>query len=350
MKKLDTEIFNNEEKIKEIKELLKNCEPDQANYVVFKFFDLFSKNKRDIIDYFGDDVDKIYKTYILASIVSMFKKEAQEKRKIIEEQTDSLENYKEILKKYKILAQELNLTNSLEIANLYTYLLWNGYFSKDKKLKYQTHDRLLIPGMFSHDIMDGVGVCLNFSDMLTDLMNEFDYGAATVINRVNKGGTRSYKVDIKRKIQKEKFSSKLTSPLVIPLTKIVGNHAYNLISEKGKLYIYDSTNLTLSTLNSKWESSIVAGKGTSDIKPFFSYSVNESSKAIETLDLLHETSGFESPYSKKDFIITWEECLDFFNNNKYLFDDFHDEIVNNITAISENNRNAKAIIKEYKKK
>ena len=41
-------------------------------------------------------------------------------------------NYSKILNGYKDLVKELNLTSSLDIANLFSILLWNGYFSENK--------------------------------------------------------------------------------------------------------------------------------------------------------------------------------------------------------------------------
>lgn len=331
--------------LEKIKEMLKELTPEQIEFFFFKIFELYSDSYEEIINYFEEDVDNIRKIHLKNLLITQFKNKDLTQKRILDLNTNSLENYKEILKKFKILADELNLSNSLEIANLYTYLLWNGYFSKDKKLKYQIHDRLLLPGMYSHDIMDGIGVCLNFSDMLTDIINEFDYSAATLINHANKNIESFYKVDIERAKEKEKFYFKLLSPLIGILTKKIGNHAYNLINENGKLYIYDSTNLSMSKLDSKWNSIIIAGKGTHDIKPFFSYYVNDSKKAVSTLDLLHTTSDIESPYNKKDFIITWEQCLELFFNSTYLLDDFYFEIVNNINEISNGNKKLKMTIK-----
>ena len=341
MNKLNNEII---EKCNKIKEYIKTTDKELVEYILFKFFLDYPEKNKNIIDILKKDVENIYKIYFLSLLIDRLKDMTNEKIKLIEENTTSKENYKQILIKSKKLALELNLKNSLEISNLYTYLLWNGYFSKDKELKYQTHSRLLLPGMYSRDIMNGVGVCLNFSDMLSDFINEFDdYSSASIINKMNKRCERNYKVDIERKRGTEKFYSKLLTPLVIPITKKMGNHAYNLISEKGKLYIYDSTNLCISKLNSKYESSMLAGIGTSDIKPYLSYWINNSDKSIKTLDLIHTTQEFKSLYTSKDFIITWEECLELFRDNKYLLDDFYDEINSNIINICNDNVKAKKL-------
>lgn len=339
------------EKYNNIKEKNKNTDSEMIKFNFFKFFMENPNEKTNIIDLFKDDIKDIYKIYLLSSIINTLSNRTNKKINILEENTNPKENYKEILKKSKELALELNLSNSLEIANLYTYLLWNGYFSKNKELKYQTHSRLLLPGMYSRDIMNGIGVCLNFSDMLTDFINQFDcYSSATLLNNINKNFERHYKVDIERKIVPNKFSRKIITPFIIPITKKTGNHAYNLICEKGNLYIYDSTNLSASKLNNKFESSVLAGKGVCNIKPYLSYWLNNSNKSTQTLDLLHLTQHFTSPYTSKDFVITWEECLELFRKNKYLLDDFYDEIYNNIINIYNDNVKAKELIKKSKVK
>lgn len=341
------ENLNNE--INNIKENLKTMDSELIKYTFFKFFMENPDEKTNIMDFFKDDVKNIYSIYFLSLTITSLNNKTNKKIKLIEQNTNTVENYKEILKNTKELALELKLSNSLEICNLYTYLLWNGYFSKDKELKYQTYDRLLLPGMYSRDIMNGIGVCLNFSDMLADFINEFDcYSSASLMNKMNKGFERHYKVDIERKIVPEKFYRKLKSYLIKPITKKTGNHAYNLICEKGKIYIYDSTNLCISKLNNKFESSLLAGNGTSDIKPYLSYWINNSDKSIKTLDLIHTTQEFVSPYTHKNFIKAWEECLELFKQNISLLADFHDEINSNIINICNDNVIAKELIKKSK--
>lgn len=328
-----------------------NIDPKLVEYNLFKFL----MENPDAITDLNINIDTVKNhndnTYFLALIISSFIKETNEKIKLIVENTNTKKNYKDILKKCKDLALELNLSNSLKVSNLYTYLLWNGYFSKNKELIYQTHSRLLLPGMYSRDIMDGKGVCLNFSDMLTDFINEFDqYSSATLINNINKRNKNYYKVNIERKKGKEKIYSKLLLPIIIQKAKKSGTHAYNLINENGKLYIYDSTNLSISKLDNKFKSSLLPGEGTSDIKPYFSYCFNNNDKSDKILDLLHTTETFETPYNSEDFITSWEECLELFKDNINLLDDFYSEINSSIVNICDDNIISKKLIKNYKVK
>ena len=77
--------------------------------------------------------------------------------------------YMHIIMKIVKLFKELYIINPLEIKIVYEYLLYNGYFSIDKKFKFSTDNRKLniyIPGA---DIIRGNGVCINISDMLKEI-------------------------------------------------------------------------------------------------------------------------------------------------------------------------------------
>lgn len=198
------------------------------------------------------------------------------------------QSYKDILRKTKQLASELKLNNSLELSNLFTYLLWNGYFSKDNLLKFQTDKRLLITNYYGFDIMNGIGVCLNFSDMLSDFLNQFDYNVATIFNIVSKKVKTDYMPTVKRESSKSNFRQRIISAMASPLSNVVGNHAFNFICENDGFYIYDSTNLMMFNLEDKFNCSNVCGTGSAKIKPYFSHYLNDSDKSLLALVDLNE--------------------------------------------------------------
>ena len=84
---------------------------------------------------------------------------------------DSLIHYNNILENYKNLAQELKISSSLDLSNLLTYMLWNGYFSVNKEHFYKLKGRLLLPGMFSFDAIKGKGVCLAYAELLKNYLS-----------------------------------------------------------------------------------------------------------------------------------------------------------------------------------
>ena len=97
------------------------------------------------------------------------------------------------------LALELGVSNSLQLSNLYTYLLWNGYLSKNKTNIY-SEERKLLEGLFFVDVMDGIGVCLNYADMLKDFLKACDHEAAVLWNLCDARLTTDYIVPIEKKV------------------------------------------------------------------------------------------------------------------------------------------------------
>ena len=65
-----------------------------------------------------------------------------------------VQDYGIILDKFAQLCSLFDLSNSLETANLFTYLLWNGYFSQNKNFKYKGNGRLNAVNAYAFDIMN----------------------------------------------------------------------------------------------------------------------------------------------------------------------------------------------------
>lgn len=263
-----------------------------------------------------------------------YSNEIIEKKDKINSLTHTLETYKEILLKTKLLANELNLNNSLELSILYTYLLWNGYFSKDKKLMHKNKGRIVIPGMYAQDIMSGIGTCLNFSDMLTDFLNQFDLKCATLISVWNQNIIYNYQKNIRRNIYT--YSNNTGQTKLSLRKKITGTHAFNLIKENKKYYVYDSANLCAFMIKNKKTGIMISGDDRISLKPYTSYAYNFSDKALNLLSDFEKTKTFESPYNSEEFIKTWEYCLNLLNNNTFL-DDYYEEVKDNILKIYNTN-------------
>lgn len=310
--------------------LLSMLSEEERKYEIFKLYMNDPELAEMVLSFARGKIKGIEKQRLFSSAICDSRKNMIEEN--LEVKKEILSYYKKVLETAKKLALELKLDNTLELCNLYTYLLWNGYFSKDKKLTYKVEDRINIYSSYSSDIMNGFGVCLNFSDMLTDFINEFDYSASTLVNYMDK----SCKIDkssIKRNKVDSKEKSKIINALISAITKKTGNHAFNLINENGKLYIYDSTNIALSKIINKEKVNLLSGTGEILLKPYFSYVLNTSDKSVETLDLLHTTKEIISPYTRSKFSIEWQFCLELFDNNKNLLDNFYDDVRSNILKI-----------------
>lgn len=318
----------------EIKNNFDKMSKEQKEYFVFKYCLSFD-NLNDCLDEIAkldeENYNKYLKQIILATAIKSYNDKSIEIKNLFE---DSQLNYKQILNKFKILTEELNLNNSLEISLLYTYLMWNGYFSKDKKLYYQIEKRVLMQGMYSYDIMNGNGVCLNFSEMLKDCLNECGYSSAILLNKIEnkKELKRDYAPDIKRNNIKPGLIHKTKVALLKPITNKTGNHAFNLVEDNGKLYIYDVTNLLVLELKNKEYANIITGQGNFKLTPYLSYIFNIQN-GENLINHLNTTTEFTTPYDRYNYIITAENCMQLFNKNKSLFDDYHDDINDDILKI-----------------
>ncbi len=108
-------IINETDKYK-ISEFIKFLSHQGIKYFLLGLFALHLKNN---INYINEERYKYYYTFNV---------------------------YNSILNKFKKLTVELKLDNSLKIADLYTYLLWNGYFSITRENNFVPDNRANIKG------------------------------------------------------------------------------------------------------------------------------------------------------------------------------------------------------------
>ena len=243
----------------------------------------------------------------------------------------------ELLNKISKLSQELNIGNSLELSILFSYLLWNGYLSKDKTYKFQSSNRANLSGMLFTDILDGIGVCINNSEMLKDVLNKCGYNSCILVNHLDNFMTvrNIYKIQRNgisesRNILKEIFTIRKA------------NHAFNLIEDNDKLYVYDSTNFLLYNIDNFNYVNLVNGKSKNIIFPYKSYTYCISEKEVSLLDKLLIGAFTPQIYTKEDYTSIGTVNLDIIKNSSQLLEDFRSDIIGNIINISnEINKNVK---------
>ena len=265
----------------------------------------------------NNDVKKIKE---FSKIVKGMRRDAKNN---LERYSDLLFDYKIILEKTIMLAKELNLTNSLEYSILYTYLIHKGYFSKYKIINYKLEGRKNIFGLYQLDIMAGRAVCLNFSEMLKDLLNTAGFNSATIAS------SNTYKNPLLEKLL---------------IRDSHATHAANLILEHGKMYIYDSINEFIFKIESKNNAKIISGADYYKYKyiylykyklyPYQSYYINFNQKETGVLDILHRRNDFDSPYNKENYKETRENCIEIFKQNRQLISDYRDCTSENICTIA----------------
>lgn len=294
------------------------------------------------------EANDLGKLYLLSSLAKSNNKLLFASKEYLENKFKTQEDYNTILEKTFNLSKELNIDSSLRNSNLFSYLLWNGFFSKDKKLVFQSSDRGLIHGVFSYDIVNGIGVCLNFSSMLTDYLNLSGYSSATLINHIE-GKKPDYEINIERQMGKENFKTKSLSFLLKPVSKKIFNHAFNLIDDNNKLYIYDATNFLIFDIENKFLANALDADITSKLNPYLSYMLNSEEKSTKVLDKLNLIEGISS-CGIQNFEFLLNNDIAFFKDNDALLNDFYDDVRPNIAQIAKVISNSKKIKKDIHKK
>lgn len=243
-------------------------------------------------------------------------------------------HYKKILKRYAILAQSLGLENSLQVCMLFTYLLWNGYFSVTGKNVSSTKNLLSKNGLFAFDIMNGKGVCIHHSAMLRDFLNECGYKSASLSTNFNKNIEVDYIPKIRRRNEKGENNIPLMDCLVMPIQKVMGDHEFNLVYEEGRYYIYDATNILLIEIKNVNKAKLVNGTGAFSLKPNMSYSSNLPRQSRLLLDDFCKTKKFNETYNRAYFLDTFKKLIAYLQKNKNLLNYYYESVIDDIAIVA----------------
>ncbi len=250
----------------------------------------------------------------------------------------SLLHYSNVLENYKKLAQELKLDSSLDISHLFAYMLWNGYFSVNKEHSYKLQERLVLPGMYSFDVIKGKGVCLAYANLLSDYLTICEKESAIIGCKVplEKGAISSnYAPEIERNVKnnlRSRVANRFLTFVLKGAINIVGNHAITLIRDNDKLYAYDPTNLYALNIKDSSTASIVNGKGDFEIKPLTSACVFPHSDCNHIYEDLF-SDDIKPALTRKDFIVSFEKLMEIIKDNISLLDDAYDNIHSDLEYI-----------------
>lgn len=252
---------------------------------------------------------------------------------------ESLIHYNKILENYKKLAQDLRLNASLDLSHLFTYMLWNGYFSVTKEHFYKLQERLLLPGMYSFDVIKGRGVCLAYAELLHNYLSICGKYSSILTCKVpteKNAVSCDYRPKIERHT-KNSASSKISSTLMTfflgGLINKLGNHAITLIEENENLYCYDPTNLYALNIQSSLTASIINGKGEFQIKPLMTVITNPHSDPNHLYEKLL-LGNIKPALTRKEFIFSFENIIELINNNINLLNDAYDNIHSDLEYIN----------------
>lgn len=300
----------NDDKIKVFYKMLEKIPKDSQEHLMYKIF--YSINDLDKSIEFLKKLEMLPKN----SLKMLLAYYTADQKKVTLELEDN-ETYNSILKKGIKLSQELGLSNSLELCILYTYLLWNGYFSTTKVKPFEGK---VVSNPFSYNDEKNIGICLNYSDLLKDFINMSKYSSAIIVNKPSNIKI-NYSPEIMRNIKVNMLKA---------MKKNLSFHANlcasNLVIDKEGAYIYDPTNILLFELENVKKAKLINGEGMCKINSYYTHIYNLSKKSKSTLDYMYFSDNLKSPYSRKDFIFSFEMCMELFKDNIKLIYDYYKDI------------------------
>ena len=263
----------------------------------------------------------------------------KDKNKFNEEHIKEIKLYRDILELYKNIALELKLSTALEFSYYYTYLLWNGYFSVTKEHEYNEVNRSNDLNFLATSILNGSGVCLEYSALLNDFLkvcNKESLLMSCFVPRKKGEVIFEYKHNIVRNINKN--TKKTTKMLTIlanasGIIKKLGNHAVTVINENGQQFVFDATNLSVLNIEDKLMASIINGKGYFYLKKN-SLDLFNLTDCTDELFYMLKREIAHSSLEKNNIISGYENTLKIVEKNRILLDEGYNSIHSSIEQIS----------------
>ena len=261
--------------------------------------------------------------------------------------------YDEIINKTaKFIKDELGYEDSMSISVIFEYMLWNGYFSKNKEYMFAQSGRMNNKSNYGADIMLGRGTCLNNSAILADLINSCGETAYPVMCYVEPEKLKvcnvSYIENIKKSaIKKENASIRLINkickiPKIKSFIEDIGNHGVVLCKQKEDYFVSDPTNLLFLNLSGYCKANVPNTDITYDLIQFTSrimygkYITFEYQKGHDIWNIPKEyiMNCEKIPFLKEEMIIEmYDNLIDYCNKNKLLFDDLYGTYQSDIDVV-----------------
>ena len=245
-------------------------------------------------------------------------------------------SYERIIKEINILYKNLNLDNSIGKGLLFSYLLYNGYFSYNHKHTYSQKNIMDIRNSYSYDIFLGKGVCRHYSNMLNDILNYNSIKSYCLLVHIS---NLKYLYQINIDIDEDKklyFYRALKNFLNIINNR--PNHLCNLIIENGNCFIYDATNMTVFELIDKKKAIHTMGNG--KMKLFLEHEANMfyNKHFIDFRDYVFlDSSKLFNIFLRESF-----RLKEIVIQDSNILDDFYNDILSDI-----NNIKAKVLEMKY---
>ncbi len=253
--------------------------------------------------------------------------------KITKEEYAALFNdYKQFLKRYKVLNDELSFKEPISIYALFVYMYKNGFLSKDKSIEFKVFykEYLDMINLRGANIFNGKGVCRHIGSMLTDILRESDIESYNYSNLCSVpllyGMVQKYYKDVYNYQGKLDYVMNHYLVRFLKVNYIYAPHLISYASYDGKNYFLDPTQ---ERILDSFDLGITDDKGV--MLPIFKDNgyfdllenrkrmcdlINQNNKPLsneEVQDILNESNA--------KILLHKDMYEDFYNENKAFYED-----------------------------
>lgn len=210
--------------------------------------------------------------------------------------------YNKILKSWLILGEKLGLTDSMDLSLFLNTLLYNGYLSFNHQFSYDASGRINKMGLYYFDVLNGSGVCLNFSYLLSDFLNKAGYKTSTIL--CNCKDEDVVRLDYHPHKENFKVKSRINYD-DIPNADDRFNHMVTLVYEnriENSCYLYDITNRLVFRIENLNKALLMAGKGKMCMNPFLSYLCSFTKEGRNVLEDFIVCHSYNNSFCDADFL------------------------------------------------
>ena len=164
-----------------------------------------------------------------------------------EEYAALLNDYKQFLKRYKVLNDELSFKEPISIYALFVYMYKNGFLSKDKSIEFKVFYKKYLDmiNLYGINIFNGEGVCRHIGSMLTDVLRESDIESYNYSNLCSVpllyGMVQKYYKDVYNYQGKLDYVMNHYLVRFLKVNYIYAPHLISFASYDGKNYFLDPT-------------------------------------------------------------------------------------------------------------
>ena len=219
------------------------------------------------------------------------------------------ELYKEVIKNYAKLNNDLDVKNPVEASILFSNLLYLGYLSANKSFRFENSTRDTDKDIGKYNVIVGKAVCRHIAPFLADVLNEMGIDAKTLgvsSAKINSSTIEEvYLPELKQNIsivtqeyEKQRFT---------PYT----NHVITVAKQEDMLYFLDPTNAVIYRYNENSKDNILHGDNV------------DARTNKHKMSRLIKMSPKQLTLTKQNALI--EQANQKVSNNMDLFDKFYQE-------------------------